>query len=563
MKQKMTKEQIEKKKKRIIKIFVSIIAIIIIGIIAYNVNNYIILDKNKNINLVINNKNVTSNLKKDILIDGDNIYLSKQDLGNFFDKYIYEDTENNNIVTTYNNKIASISLSKNKISINGSNKNTYAHAENKDGTIYIPITELEDVYGIEIKYLPDSKVLTVDSTSKEQKKAIITKNVAVKSSTKFIAKTIDRVKKGSYVIVVSEDKGYTKIRTENGKVGYVKSNKIANTVVVREEMQETKQITGKVNLVWDYYSEVASAPDRTGVIMDGVNVVSPAFFHLNTNGELTENVGQAGVAYIEWAHSNGYKVWPMIQNAGDGMLNVTSNIMNDYNKRQNLINKIVDYCVKYKLDGINVDFENMKQEDKDMYSRFIIELTPRLKDMGVVVSVDVTAPDGSETWSMCFDRNVIGDVADYIIFMAYDQYGTSSNKSGTTAGYDWVNVSLNKFLKTEEIKNDKIILAIPLYTRLWTEDSSGNVVKQTTVSLKNIDKVIPSDVQKTWDDNLKQYYVEYQDGSYTKKMWIEDEKSLKEKISLIKNNNLAGVASWEKGMETDNFWTFLKESLDF
>ena len=563
MKQKMTKEQIEKKKKRIIKIFVSIIAIIIIGIIAYNVNNYIILDKNKNINLVINNKNVTSNLKKDILIDGDNIYLSKQDLGNFFDKYIYEDTENNNIVTTYNNKIASISLSKNKISINGSNKNTYAHAENKDGTIYIPITELEDVYGIEIKYLPDSKVLTVDSTSKEQKKAIIIKNVAVKSSTKFIAKTIDRVKKGSYVIVVSEDKGYTKIRTENGKVGYVKSNKIANTVVVREEMQETKQITGKVNLVWDYYSEVASAPDRTGVTMDGVNVVSPAFFHLNTNGELTENVGQAGVAYIEWAHSNGYKVWPMVQNAGDGMLNVTSNIMNDYNKRQNLINKIVDYCVKYKLDGINVDFENMKQEDKDMYSRFIIELTPRLKDMGVVVSVDVTAPDGSETWSMCFDRNVIGDVADYIIFMAYDQYGTSSNKSGTTAGYDWVNVSLNKFLKTEEIKNDKIILAIPLYTRLWTEDSSGNVVKQTTVSLKNIDKVIPSDVQKTWDDNLKQYYVEYQDGSYTKKMWIEDEKSLKEKISLIKNNNLAGVASWEKGMETDNFWTFLKKSLDF
>lgn len=563
MKQKMTKEQIEKKKKRIIKIFVSIIAIIIIGIIAYNVNNYIILDKNKNINLVINNKNVTSNLKKDILIDGDNIYLSKQDLGNFFDKYIYEDTENNNIVTTYNNKIASISLSKNKISINGSNKNTYAHAENKDGTIYIPITELEDVYGIEIKYLPDSKVLTVDSTSKEQKKAIITKNVAVKSSTKFIAKTIDRVKKGSYVIVVSEDKGYTKIRTENGKVGYVKSNKIANTVVVREEMQETKQITGKVNLVWDYYSEVASAPDRTGVTMDGVNVVSPAFFHLNTNGELTENVGQAGVAYIEWAHSNGYKVWPMVQNAGDGMLNVTSNIMNDYNKRQNLINKIVDYCVKYKLDGINVDFENMKQEDKDMYSRFIIELTPRLKDMGVVVSVDVTAPDGSETWSMCFDRNVIGDVADYIIFMAYDQYGTSSNKSGTTAGYDWVNVSLNKFLKTEEIKNDKIILAIPLYTRLWTEDSSGNVVKQTTVSLKNIDKVVPSNVQKQWDDNLKQYYVEYQDGSYTKKMWIEDEKSLKEKIDLIKNNNLAGVASWEKGMETDNFWTFLKESLDF
>ena len=563
MKQRMTKEQIEKKKKRIIKTFITIIVIILVGIIAYNINNHIILDKNKNINLVINNKNVTSNLKKEIIIENDNIYISKQDLGNFFDKYIYEDKENDNIVTTYNNKIATISLEENQMNINGSNKNTYAHAENRDGTIYIPITELEDVYGIEIKYIENSKVLTIDSTSKEQKKAIITKEVAVKSSTKFIAKTVDRVKKGSYVIVVSEDKGYAKIRTENGKVGFVKSNKIANTVVVREEMQESKQIDGKVNLVWDYYSEVATAPDRTGVTMDGVNVVSPAFFHLNSKGELTENVGQSGQEYIEWAHSNGYKVWPMVQNAGNGMINVTSDIMNDYNKRQELINEIVVACVRYKLDGINIDFENMKQEDKEMYSRFIIELTPRLKDMGLVVSVDVTAPDGSETWSMCFDRNVIGDVADYIIFMAYDQYGTSSNKSGTTAGYDWVNVSLNKFLKTEEIKSDKIILAIPLYTRLWTEDSSGKVVKQTTVSLKNMYNVIPDGVEKQWDDNLKQYYVEYQDGQYTKKIWIEDEKSLKEKISLIKNNNLAGVASWEKGMETDNFWTFLKESLDF
>ena len=560
MKQKITLGRTKDNKK---KILIIIIAIILIGTIAYNISNNIIVDKNKSINLVINNKNVTSNLKKEIIIENDNIYISKQDLGNFFDKYIYEDTENNNIVTTYNNKLASISLEKNKININGSTKNTYAHAENKEGIIYVPITELEDVYGIEIKYLPDSKVLTIDSTSKEQKKGIIKKNVSVKSSTKFISKTIDKVKKGSYVIVVSEDKGYTKIRTENGKVGYVKTNKVANTVVVREEMQETKQIEGKVNMVWDYYSEVASAPDRTGVKMDGVNVVSPAFFHLNTSGELTENVGTQGQAYIDWAHSNGYKVWPMVQNAGNGMLNVTSNIMNDYNKRQKLINQIVNYCVKYKLDGINIDFENMKKEDKDMYSRFIIELTPRLKDMGIVVSVDVTAPDGSETWSLCFDRNVIGDVADYIIFMAYDQYGTSSNKSGTTAGYDWVNLSLNKFLKTEEIESNKIILAIPLYTRLWTEDSSGKVVKQSTVSMKNIDSILPSGVNKQWDDNLKQYYVEYQDGQYTKKMWIEDEKSLKEKINLINSNNLGGVASWEKGMETDNFWTFLKENLDF
>ena len=548
-------------KKKVTKALIIVLAIIIIGVILYQINNNIVFDKNKNINLVINNKNITSNLKKDIFIQDDEIYISKQDLGNFFDKYIYEDTQNNQIITTYDTKIAAISLDENKISINGVSKKTYAQTIKKDDTIYLPIKELEDVYGIEISYIENSKVITIDSTSKEQKKAIVTKNLPVKSTKKFIAKTVDKIKKGSYVVVISEDNGYTKIRTENGKLGYIKSKYLANEVTVRENMEETKQIEGKVNLVWDYYSTVANAPDRTGTTIDGINVVSPAFFHLNKNGELEENVGETGKKYIEWAHNNGYKVWPMVQNSEAGSINVTSNIMNDYNKRQELISQIIIYCVKYKLDGVNIDFENMKQEDKNMYSRFIIELEPRLKEIGMTLSVDVTAPDGSETWSMCFDRNVIGDVADYIVFMAYDEYGASSNKAGTTAGYDWVELGIKKFIETEEIKEEKIILAIPLYTRVWTEDSSGKITSKNTVSMKNTYSVIPNGVEKQWNDSLKQYYVEYKDGNNTKKIWIEDETSLKEKISLIKKYKLGGVASWQKGMETDNFWGFLKNEI--
>ena len=548
-------------KKKITKILLVVLAIIILGIILYQINNNIIFDKNKNINLVINNKNITSNLKKDIFIQDDEIYISKQDLGNFFDKYIYEDTKNNQIITTYDTKIAAVSLDTNKISINGVSKKTYAQTIQKDDTIYLPIKEHENVYGIEISYIENSKVVTIDSTSKEQKKAIVTKNLPVKSTKKFLAKTIDKIKKGSYVIVISEENGYTKVRTENGKIGYIKSKYLANEVTVRENIEETKQIEGKVNLVWDYYSTVAKAPDRTGTTIEGINVVSPAFFHLNSDGELEDNAGEAGKSYVEWAHNNGYKVWPMVQNSETSSIDVTSNIMNDYNKRQELISQIIIYCVKYKLDGVNIDFENMKQEDKNMYSRFIIELEPRLKEIGMVLSVDVTAPDGSETWSLCFDRNVIGDVADYIVFMAYDEYGASSNKAGTTAGYDWVELGIKKFIETEEIKEDKIILAIPLYTRVWTEDSSGKIVSKNTVSIKNIEKVIPNGVEKQWNDSLKQYYVEYKDGNNTKKIWIEDEKSLEEKIGLIKKYNLGGVASWQKGMETENFWEFLQSKM--
>ena len=560
---KMTRDEVERKKKIIIRTFITIVALLVIFIIAMILNNFIILDNNKTTNLVINNRNVTSNLKNEILIEDDIIYLSESDIANFFDKYIYKDEETNKIITTYDKKIAEIVYDENVININGSDKGIYAHAIEKDGETYLPISEMTDVYDIEIANIPETKVITMDSLDRQQKRAIVNKNVSVKSSTNFISRTVDRIEKGEAVIVVSSENGYSKIRTSNGKLGYIKSNRLENEFTIREDMEDEKQIDGKVNLTWDYYSEYASAPDRSGTTIDGVNVVSPAFFYLDEDGDFKENVGSSGENYIQWAHNNGYKVWPMVSNAvaANESLDITSKIMNSYTSRKELIDDIVNACVKYDLDGINIDFENMKSDDKDMYSRFIIELTPRLKEIGMVTSVDVTAPDGSDTWSLCFDRHVIGDVADYIIFMAYDQNGISSTKPGTNAGYDWIQLNLKKFLQTEEIESQKLILAVPFYTRLWTTNSNGELIGKTTVSMKNINSVIPEGTEIKWDDELKQNYAEFSDGSNTRQIWIEDIDSLKAKVSLIKENNLGGVASWQKDMETDDVWDMFKTEL--
>jgi len=560
---KMTRDEVERKKKIIIRTFITIVALLVIFIIAMILNNFIILDNNKTTNLVINNRNVTSNLKNEILIEDDIIYLSESDIANFFDKYIYKDEETNKIITTYDKKIAEIGYDENVININGSDKGIYAHAIEKDGETYLPISEMTDVYDIEIANIPETKVITMDSLDRQKKRAIVNKNVSVKSSTNFISRTVDRIEKGEAVIVVSSENGYSKIRTSNGKLGYIKSNRLENEFTIREDMEDEKQIDGKVNLTWDYYSEYASAPDRSGTTIDGVNVVSPAFFYLDEDGDFKENIGSSGENYIQWAHNNGYKVWPMVSNAvaANESLDITSKIMNSYTSRKELIDDIVNACVKYDLDGINIDFENMKSDDKDMYSRFIIELTPRLKEIGMVTSVDVTAPDGSDTWSLCFDRHVIGDVADYIIFMAYDQNGISSTKPGTNAGYDWIQLNLKKFLQTEEIESQKLILAVPFYTRLWTTNSNGELIGKTTVSMKNINSVIPEGTEIKWDDELKQNYAEFSDGSNTRKIWIEDIDSLKAKVSLIKENNLGGVASWQKDMETDDVWDMFKTEL--
>ena len=551
------------KKKQSIKAFSILFSIIIILIIAFFANEYIIFDYNTKTNLVINNKNVTANLKNDILIEDTIIYLSKPDIANFLDPYIDREEESNQIVTTYDKKIATIGFQENQITINGEKKKINAHAIKKDNIEYLPISEMQEVYDIEISNIEKTKVVTMDSLKKEQKKANVSTNLSVKSSTNVIAKTVDRIQKGDTVIAISSDKGYTRIRTENGKLGYIQSNCLENEFVVREERKENNQIEGKINLTWDYYSIYGSAPLREGTSIEGVNVVSPAFFYLDKNGDFKENIGSRGEAYIQWAHKNGYKVWPMISNAeaASESLSITSNIMNSYQKRQKLIENIVNACVSYQLDGINLDFENMKQEDKDLYSRFIIELTPRLKEKGLVISVDVTAPDGGETWSMCFDRHVIGEVADYIVFMAYDQYGVSSTKPGTTAGYDWVKLSLNKFLQTEEIESHKIILAVPFYTRVWTTDQEGKTTSKT-IAMKNMERILPDDVEKKWDDKLKQNYVEYTEDENEKQIWIEDLESLKVKISLITENDLAGIGSWQKDMESDGVWEMIKEELN-
>ena len=456
--------------------------------------------------------------------------------------------------------MASIGFNEKVININGANIKTKATAIKKDEVTYLPINELLNVYDVQMEYLKNTDIVTLDSLDKEQTKATACKNVSVKLYARNLSRTVDKLKQGAMVVVISEKDGWTKVRTENGKIGYIKNNKLTNYIKIRDDMQAQKQISGKINLFWDYYSEYVSAPDRTGEYIQGVNVVSPTMFYIDSNGKFVEKSKYAAKKYVEWAHSNNYKVWALVSNDKAG-IKTTSSILQSYEERTRIIEEILRVSTEYGLDGINIDFENMYQDDKDNFSQFIIELAPRMREIGLVTSVDVTAPDGSPTWSLCFDRIVLGKVADYLMFMAYDQFGSSSNKAGTTAGYDWVELGINKFLKTHEVDSNKLILGLPLYTRLWTETANGEVSSKT-VNMKDIDSTLSeANSSKVWNDDLKQFYIEYASGSTTKKMWIEDITSIKAKVSLVNKYNLGGVASWEKDREDEAVWSVIEEEL--
>ena len=547
---------------KIIVVAIVLLAAIFVIKIAGNYKNNDIVGK---VNLIINNSNVTADLKQDVFVDENGvIYIAKEDIENFFDNYIYYDEKYNQIITGSSTKIANMVVGENSATVNSAEVKLKSPVIEKENKYFIPFSELKSVYNVDIEYINNRVV--VDSLDRKYQIATVAKDISIKSKPTSLSRTVDKIKAGDAVVISNRKddlvkSGWKKIRTSNGSLGYVKEDNLGKINTIRDDMVETSKVEGKVSLAWEYFSDYGSAPERSGA-MDGVNVVSPTFFRLEQlgKGNVKENVGTAGINYINWAHNNGLKVWAMISN--ESMLDTTSEIMNDYKLRNKLINNIVNLVVKYNLDGINIDFENMYMEDKAMFNRFLIELEPRLNEMGKVLTVDVTAPDGSETWSMCFDRNTISKVADYIIFMAYDQYGTSSNKAGTTAGYNWVEANIKKFLGQEDVDPEKIILGIPLYMRLWEEDDDGTA-KPEVVNMKDMFDVLPENQVAKWDEELKQYYVEYEEDGKTYKMWVENEKSVGEKINLANQYNLAGIAFWEKDRETnDEFWTFVKEQLN-
>ena len=547
-----------------------IIAIIIIALVLivgaiggyYVIKRNYIVSKINQTNLIINNSNATSSLKNNVYIKDGVVYVSKPDIYNFFDNTIIYDEKYNQVVTTSSTKIASLPIDSKQIQVNSSNTTIKAGAIILDEVAYVPISELDEVYNIKTTYVESEDLVYIDSLDREQQTATLKKDSSIKYKPTIISATLAKAKQGDTLTIANRSdypvpNGWTRVRTENGTLGYIQTSKLNEFKTIREKTEEKAKIEGPISLAWDYYSEYVSAPTRTGKIT-GINVVSPSFFYMTkySTTNVYENVGNEGIAYVNWAHGNGYQVWPMFTNSN---MSETSKMLSDYKSRQTVINQIINYIKQYNLDGINIDFEGMYETDKDNFSRLLIEIRPRLNEIGAVLSVDVTAPDGAPEWSLCYDRYTIGKVADYVMFMAYDQYGVSATKAGTTAGHNWVEANVKKFLGQEEVKAEKIILGIPFYTRVWKENN-GNVIS-SVVNIGNVNNVIPSNATKTWDEDLQQYYVEYKKGGATYKIWVEDEKSIEAKLDLVSKYNLGGAAYWEYDRATNSIWNLIESKI--
>lgn len=429
---------------------------------------------------------------------------------------------------------------------------------------YINLTGLEKLFSIEVNYIKDFNILTIDKSIENVTYGVISDDTNLRPEESYFSFTMDKLKEGEKVKVFKNGEDWIKVRTNKGFIGYVLSKKVdvettdldvdKKLNIIREDYNPD----GKINLVWDHinkYSPDLSLEDK----IEGLDVISPTWFSIVSGNGYVINNGD--IEYVRDAHDKGYKVWGLITNNFDKDL--TKKLLADEKAQENAINQILLYSSIYNLDGINIDFENVYYEDKDNLTAFVDKLTSILKKQNLVVSMDMTIPSASPTWSKFYDREKLGKIIDYAMVMTYDEHWSSSPKSGSVASIDWVDMGIERTLKY--IPKEKLLMGIPFYTREWEEyrDDNGKIkVKSRALSMKKVEEIIKennSDI--IWLEDIGQYYTEYNIDKSRYRIWIEDEKSIELKANLVFKHDLKGAASWRKGFEKKEVWNVLYKVL--
>ncbi len=372
---------------------------------------------------------------------------------------------------------------------------------------------------------------------------------------------------GTEVLIDSEAKSeneYQKILTKDGIEGYVpmeylidKTQKPWKTDKQIEVFPRVKEDAETVCLGWHQMMGVVGSEELEAKVSNAtsLNVISPTWFALNDNKGNFSSIANA--EYVSAAHAKGLKVWGLI-NDFDTKISLKK-ILGRTSNRTNLVNNLVTAAIKYDLDGLNIDFEKITKETAPAYLQFLRELTLRCHANGITVSVDDYLPTSVSSF---YNWREQGRVVDYVIFMAYDEHYAGSEKSGSVSSLPFVEKGVT--LGLEHIPAERVIVALPFYTRLWKETKvkGKTEVSSSAYGMSSAESVLQANgVTSKWDDATSQYYAQFKAEGATYKIWLEEETSLDKKMQVVFDKKVAGVAFWKLGFERPVTWTTIEKHL--
>lgn len=388
---------------------------------------------------------------------------------------------------------------------------------------------------------------------------------------------LTKSKKSDKVIILKEDKDWTKVRTEDGFVGYVKNNSLKRikTENITREFEEPEYSNIKSDKVINLALHSVQGSSGSGALLEavaktkGLTTIAPTWFSVS---DVKGNMSSiADGDYVNYAHQSGLDVWGVLRDFGNGINSEdeTFELLSYTSRRENLINHIVAEALKTGIDGINVDFEKVSKECGDHYIQFIRELSVKCRQNSLVLAVNNYVPAKEKAYYRMDEQ---AKVADFVIIMAYDEHEEGSPVAGSVSSYEFVKTGIEESLKV--VPKEKLICAVPFYTRLWKEtpktdkeleadkgtdnEKYPNKVESITYGMGTAASAVEdSKAELVWDEEARQYFAtwEYEDNVY--KIWLEEEDSLTEKLKLMKDNKLAGVASRRLGLEKSGIWDLI------
>ncbi len=390
-----------KKKKKLNKFKVKCSILIIILLIFIIIFGFNLIRKNreKELTILLNNEFIET-INKVIIDDEKNIYFSKDDIQKIYDETIYFNEAEKELITTYNTHVALLKIDESYSLIDDENVELKGKLKEDNNLVYLPITDLEKVYDIELEYAENNNRIIIDSILKEKKEAYIVKKGKITEKKGFFnGRNLENVIIGDKVVILEENGKYTKVRTRLGNIGYIKSKKLSEITTLREDLKDNKQEIE----VYDNYSNISGVYENVSVNQEKLNVVTPVFFHIDKNSKVLDRTTSTTATYAiykNWADSNGLQIMPTITNNE----NVSSTLLS-YSQRSQVINSLKEMMLKYNYIGINIEFEAI--DDINSFYRFILELSPRFKAAGIKVAVTLNNSN--------LEKDKIKDVVDYII----------------------------------------------------------------------------------------------------------------------------------------------------
>ncbi|GGH26149.1 S-layer homology domain-containing protein [Paenibacillus segetis] len=315
-------------------------------------------------------------------------------------------------------------------------------------------------------------------------------------------------------------------------------------------LESTTQAS-KIQMGWQYGQ--TNEEYEQSIMKSNVNVLSPRWFFLESDKTIKDYTNSS---LVTWAKKNGKKIWPLLGNRSSQ--ETTHQFLSSSERTAAAIQKIKSLVTKYDFDGINIDFENVLPADRENFSKFVSSLSEQLHSIGAVVSVDVS-PDLGSDWTEAFDYRLLGQKADYLVLMGYDEHWSGGSTPGPVASLSWVQSGLDTLLK--QVPAEKVILALPLYNRDWTLNRNGTAVSSEDISLVDQDEKLQRlGVRAIWDSKLGQYTGDYSKNGITHRIWLEEARSLSLKYRMATDRKIAGFAYWSIGGETTDIWTSLRNT---